>query len=172
MLEFQSLHLIFFTERDGLNGYFWLQFVEKGIISQMCSGFLFMNAWSWKSSYFSSEWRNFTHFRGTVHIISLNMIEIHKTNKLRIFNVHVKKCFSDFTFLLIIFDWKWLHDPWKMTFWSQTIQPWKLQLNLGTLLAVVKTRFVWKHYILSTSFSTWTVIRYYQMKQCSRKCFF
>ena len=38
----------FFTERDGLNGYFWL-------ISQMCNGFLFMNASSWKSSYFASE---------------------------------------------------------------------------------------------------------------------
>ena len=47
----------FFTERDGLNGYFWLQFIEKGIISQMCNGFLFMNAWSWKYSYLSSEWR-------------------------------------------------------------------------------------------------------------------
>ena len=45
----------FFTERDGLNGYFWLQLIEKGLISQMCSGFLFMNAWSWKSSYFVSE---------------------------------------------------------------------------------------------------------------------
>ena len=45
----------FFTERDGLNGYFWLQLIEKGLISQMCSGFLFMNAWSWKSSYFASE---------------------------------------------------------------------------------------------------------------------
>ena len=61
----------FFTERDGLNGYFWLQFIEKGIISQMCNGFLFMNAWSWKSLYFSSEWWNFTHFRGTVHICKM-----------------------------------------------------------------------------------------------------
>ena len=55
MLEFQSLHLIFFTERDGLNGYFWLQMIEKGLISQMCNGFLFMKASSWKSSYFASE---------------------------------------------------------------------------------------------------------------------
>ena len=45
----------FFTERDGLNGYFWLQLIEKYLISQMCNGFLFMNAWSWKSSYFASE---------------------------------------------------------------------------------------------------------------------
>ena len=45
----------FFTERDGLIGYFWLQFIEKGLISQMCNGFLFMKASSWKSSYFASE---------------------------------------------------------------------------------------------------------------------
>ena len=38
----------FFTERDGLNGYFWLQMIEKGLISQMCSEFLFMKASSWK----------------------------------------------------------------------------------------------------------------------------
>ena len=25
----------FFTERDGLNGYFWLQFIEKGLISDV-----------------------------------------------------------------------------------------------------------------------------------------
>ena len=30
----------FFTERDGLNGYFWLQFIEKGLIFQMCNEFL------------------------------------------------------------------------------------------------------------------------------------
>ena len=45
----------FFTERDGLNGYFWLQFIDKDLISQMCNGFLFMKASSWKSSYFASE---------------------------------------------------------------------------------------------------------------------
>ena len=45
----------FFTERDGLNGDFWLQMIEKGLISQMCNGFLFMKASSWKSSYFASE---------------------------------------------------------------------------------------------------------------------
>ena len=65
-----KVYIWFFTERDGLNGYFWLQMIEKGLLSQMCNGFLFMNAWSWKSSYFSSEWRNFTHFRGTVHMYS------------------------------------------------------------------------------------------------------
>ena len=45
----------FFTERDDLNGYFWLQMIEKGLISQMCNGFLFMKASSWKYSYFASE---------------------------------------------------------------------------------------------------------------------
>ena len=45
----------FFRERDGLNGYFWLQLIEKGLISQMCNGFLFIQALSWKSSYFASE---------------------------------------------------------------------------------------------------------------------
>ena len=61
----------FFTQRDGLNGYFWLQMIEKGLISQMCNRFLSINAWSWKSSYFSSEWQNFTHFRGTVHMLKI-----------------------------------------------------------------------------------------------------
>ena len=37
----------FFTERDGLHSYFWLQFIEKGLVSDMCYVFLFMNAWSW-----------------------------------------------------------------------------------------------------------------------------
>ena len=34
----------FFTERDGLHSYFWLEFIEKGLISHMCYVFLFMNA--------------------------------------------------------------------------------------------------------------------------------
>ena len=31
----------FFTERDGLNSYFLLQFIERGPISYMCNVFLF-----------------------------------------------------------------------------------------------------------------------------------
>ena len=70
----------FFTERDGLKGYFWLQLIEKGLISQMCSGFLFMNACSWKSSYI----QNFTHFRGTVLIylailITRNLVHLQRS---------------------------------------------------------------------------------------------
>ena len=45
----------YFTQRDGLSSYCWLQFIEKGLISQMCYRFLFMKASNWKSSYFASE---------------------------------------------------------------------------------------------------------------------
>ena len=58
MLEFQDI----------LHSYFWLEFIGKGLISHMCYVFLFMNDWGWIFSYFSTEWRNFTHFRGTVHV--------------------------------------------------------------------------------------------------------
>ena len=36
--------LDFFTERDRLHNYFWLEFIEKGLISHMCYVFLSMNA--------------------------------------------------------------------------------------------------------------------------------
>ena len=57
----------FFTQRHDLNGYFWLQMIEKGLISQMC------NTWSWKSSFFSSVWWNFTYFHGTAHIYTCHI---------------------------------------------------------------------------------------------------
>ena len=66
----------FFTEKDGLHSNFSLEFIEKGLISHMCCVFLFMNASSWIFPYFSSKWRNFTHFRGTVHMCYfINCIE-------------------------------------------------------------------------------------------------
>ena len=42
-IEFKDFYIHFFTERDGWNSCFWLQFIEMGVTFDIRNEFLFLN---------------------------------------------------------------------------------------------------------------------------------